>query len=196
MNRKRIYIILLGFLISSCNNQEQLSEKDLAEWFRNPENEAIQKMETENLEVLCFYKSIDYIIASEFKGTYTDSMVRKNRRAELGDYLYFELSFKSKQNIRLLDDKNIKPELKKKRENYLRFDIESQIKLKDQNDNMKEVSIFHLERNYGVSPYTKMIFAFEKNKQKEIELIISNQFIDTTELKFEFDLSKMPSLVL
>ncbi len=168
-------LILIIFIISCKNstvkskspavdNNNSISKKDFPVWVEAKDNGLSNSKSINDFNYEIQYKPIEYILAikgndslkaTDYEGLhYIDLKLSNNGNP---DYLKTNLSNREDYYLRL---------------KYFSFEIQNDLKLIDGKDTLNCV-FSHFERTYGITPYIKIVTAFEKNTDSSNDLFFS-----------------------
>lgn len=187
--------------ITACNKKENLSADEYLEFVQNDKNGLTADKLVDDFEFSVLYKPVEYVVALECRNKNISVDSIQNRIKKLKGHQYYTLRIRS-----LKDDEFIKTGLSSENEYYSRLEYmvsfaQMDMKLVEGKDTLPCVS-YHFERNYGVSPVTNIVMAFEEidTTFKNDKIFIYDDKIlgvGKVALKFEAkDLKNIPTLNL
>lgn len=169
-----LIIISLGGL--SCNHsttnditefissETSIAKKEYPKWVESKENglNNLKIINKFNYEIQ--YKPIEYILA---KKNYDSLKVSDYDNLHYIDLKLSHEDFQEYLKIDLVEQNDYYHRLK-----YFSFEIQNDVQLIDGNDTLKCI-FSHFERTYGITPYIKIVMAFEKNIGSKNDLYFS-----------------------
>lgn len=165
MSKNLKYFILIGlgsFIILSCNNS--VLKDDYTNWIEDQDNGLLKTKEISDFNYVIQYKPVEYILEKKQK----DSLLKSD--FDNLHYIDLELSHKKFPEYLKIDLQN--NEEYYHRLKYYSFEIQNDVNLIDGKDTLKCV-FSHFERTYGITPYVKIVMAFEKQNETSSHLIFS-----------------------
>jgi hypothetical protein len=173
-----------------------LEKESYIEWIENENSDSKQIIEDKNIRITCFYTPTDYIILKEINNNILKLEEFTKRKGELSDIIFFQFIIKSIDNVPFLDNDKLSEKAKLNLEEYFRYEFQNTIGLVNgKSDTEIKPEIYHMERNYGISPEIKIIFGFSNDGlSKKFSIKSSSQIIENKSLVFDFDLNKIAQL--
>lgn len=172
---------------------------ELMKYVTSNENGLIKSRKFEDFEFTATYKPIDFVIATEARSDDLSTKSYNKIKKELTGLQYVDLSIRpiSSQGNALSGN------IEKQEEYYERLDyfvtyMQYDISLIQNADTLSPV-LFHFERNYGLTPYSTVILAFETGMDKgDKTLMINDQVLGIGRVNFYFketDILAVPKLI-
>src|ERR1700751_4964497 len=161
---------------SDSKNSEVLFPMAYVSWMQDEKHGLSKKKEIEDITFSIQYKPVNYIICLENKQEQLADSLVKRRANELEGARYFDLSIGLTEGEGEILKYHLTsvPEYDS-RIKYFAFDMQKDIKLVEGNDTL-DCMMFHFERAYDVSPYSKFLLAFPisgKNKSSESTIVFT-----------------------
>jgi len=172
---------------------------ELMKYVINEENGLTKTRDFENFGFKATYKPTNFVIAKEGKTDELSKVKYDKLKKELGELQYIDLSIKSLSTR----GNALSGSIDNQEDYYERLDyfvtyMQYDISLVDNTDTLSPV-LFHFERNYGLTPYSTIILAFEKGKSKgDRTLMINDQVLGIGRVNFYFketDILAVPKLI-
>lgn len=192
----KLLILLVALSFYSCDSGLRLEKESYIEWIENENSDSKQIIEDKNIRITCFYTPTDYIILKEINNNILKLEEFTKRKGELSDIIFFQFIIKSIDNVPFLDNDKLSEKAKLNLEEYFRYEFQNTIGLVNgKSDTEIKPEIYHMERNYGISPEIKIIFGFSNDGlSKKFSIKSSSQIIENKSLVFDFDLNKIAQL--
>jgi hypothetical protein len=160
--RKNNIFLFLFFVVTACSKTPSLlNDKEYVNWMDSDQNKTCMVKEIGDFEFTILYKPIDYVIALENRGkNYSNDSILK-RKKELEGFQYYTFKIKS-----LKDNEFIRTGILSENEYYERLEYfvstaQDNMMILEGKDTIP-CAMYHFERNYGISPYSKMVLSFEE----------------------------------
>jgi hypothetical protein len=180
---------------------QTLSQREYVSWMQNPANGFCKINEMDDLIFMLQYRSYDYIICKENKGTPLFLASKKERYDDLKGMEFFELTVKlTIGSGELLKYKLSSSTQYSSRVQYFAFDMQKDIQIKFGSGEKQPCVLFLFERTYDIAPYAKFLIGFEKKEENSMQDIIveyNDRIFDKGLIKFIFikdDFNKLPKL--
>lgn len=196
-----VKIVIVGFVLSGCKDNNNLEAKDFVVYVENVNNGLRISKEIGDQKIEVQYKPLEYMSAKEC--IKTRSTVNK---ADLEDYRkkhaalqYFTLRYSMKNKTSVLKYGLSNENEYFERQNYFSFGLENDIKLIEGKDTLS-CALFVFERNYNLSPDVTFEIAFEKRSDLVSDKIVmindKSLNIGNVNIKIaKSDLENMPKLI-
>lgn len=206
-----IFLFPIFLIFQSCNilnkdlirnsSSQTLSQREYVTWMQEPGNGFCNIKEMDDLCYTLQYRSYDYIICIENKGTPVPDSSKKQRYDDLKGMKYFELIIKlTNGSGELLKHKLSSNSNYTARVQYFAFDMQKDIQIKYGDGEPQPCVLYHFERTYDIVPYAKFILGFEKvegNDSQDIVVEYNDHVFDKGLMKFRFNIenfNKIPKL--
>ncbi len=163
--KKFFYIVLLALPIGACN-RDTLSPLQFVQWVDSEKNGLLVKKEIGDYEFSLQYRPEEYIVLMEEKNEQISREKINMRKKRLEGLEYYTLRIGSKRNTDVLKTGVGSEQGYYDRLGYFIADMENDISLIEGNDTLA-CSLYHFERNYGMTPRCTFLLGFEKSKEKK-----------------------------
>lgn len=185
---KALAIVMLVVVCVGCK-QESLSNRELIMYINDPANGMIHELKQADLNLKASYYPSSLVAAQELDGEWPESDSSNEIKAAFDRNLYFllSLSIKEKDALQVLAGDVTYPELL----NTLSFRMDQFVNITTSMKDTIYVSDFTLNRTYGLSGSTDLIFSFDREKTKEAEWIRLNVYefgLGTGNQRFRFQM--------
>ena len=166
-------LLITGFCISSCSVSEFDSAEKLNEYVASPDHNLSQKAEVSGYHIMVTYRPTDLLVDQEIGNEpYNPSSVESLRR-KYSNYYYFILSL-SKDGKEALHQVEGGMEQYSELVQTLSFRMNEYVTLTTSAQDTIPVGDFMLNRTYGLSRSTDLLFVFNKEKAKEKDWVQFN----------------------
>jgi len=201
MKGTNVLLLLISFLLIGCG-KEQMPPSEYVQWINNPENGIVKEKTIHPLTVELLYKTIDYVIANEFRSDAIPVDAYNQKAAELEGMQYYTLKLGIVDERFDVTNYEVEDEAQQQdRLSYLSFAMQKAIKLVEGKDTLA-CKLYHFERSYDLSPKRTFVLGFdakEANKTKDKTFILDLPFFRTGPIKINYkqtDLEQIPDLKL
>jgi hypothetical protein len=193
------YYILIVALMSGCFPDKVATEQELIEFVRDPDHGLNKSEEINGTRVTVIYKPTDLLVAQEIRNKPVDANKLAAVKEKYSAYNYFTVSF-SQNNKEALHTQN-GMDAYSDLVQTLAFKMSDYVTLTTNSSDTIPVADFILNRTFGMSKSTDLLFVFSKEKSagKEWVQFNLNEFgLNTGNQRFRFlkkDLDRVPSLL-
>jgi len=158
---KRLLFLFISFAIAGCSPPEYLTAEELSQYISDPDHGLVQHAEANGYVMDVTYKPTDLLVQQEI-GDQADEQNIKAARDKYSKYYYFILSL-SKNNQEALHQSNNFNQYSELTQT-LSFRMNSFVNLTTSASDTISTSDFALDRTYGLSRSTSILFVFKKEK--------------------------------
>jgi hypothetical protein len=180
---KKLLYLLISFAVAGCSPPEYLTAEELTKYISDPENGLVQRAEANGYSMDVTYNPTDLLVKQE-AGDNVDDLKITALRDKYSKYYYFILTL-SKNNSEALQPSNQGLAQYSELVQTLSFRMGSYVNLTTSAKDTIPTADFILDRTYGLSNTTSMLFVFSREKTKgkewlqfnlnEFGLVIGNQ---------------------
>ncbi len=165
-------ILFLLLLLAGCSSPAYLDPQALNKYILDPENGLIQKESINNYSIEVYNKPTDLWVQQEVEGSKTDAATIKNLREKYDRYYYFilDLSKNNKEALQVEGNMGQYSDLVQ----TLSFRMNSFVNLTTAKQDTIPTADFILNRTYGMSSATSLLFVFDRQKAKQAEWVQFN----------------------
>ena len=165
-------LLLLIILFLSCSGPQYLTPEELNKFILNVDNGLIQTAEINGYTLQVNYKPTDLWMHQEIGDDQVDESKMKSLRSKYDPYYYFVLNLSKNNKEALQVDGNFGQysELVQ----TLSFRMNSYVNLTTSAQDTIPTADFILNRTYGLSSATSLLFVFSKEKAKANEWVQFN----------------------
>lgn len=191
MNNFYNYISLVLLAITTSCSKNSLPEDEYMNWVKNPENGLSVSQNSEEFVFTTFYEPEDYLLLKNSKKLSDESL-----QDELSSTQYYVLKIESKSGTDVLKTGIFSEEEYYNRIFYLSDYILKDLTLVYETDTLPCL-FAHYERNYGLAPYAKVTFGFERKKElanKSRKIVFEDPVFKGGTLKFNYPTSVFNSI--
>lgn len=193
----RMFLLILGFTWA-CVPTEVETERELIEFVQNPDNGLRESTEVNNIKVTVIYKPTDLLVSQEIRDKPVDDSRLTALKKKYGSYHYFTVSFSqdNKEALHTQNGMDVYSDLVQ----TLSFKMQDYVTLTTSASDTIPVADFMLNRTFGMSSSTDLLFVFSKEKSagKDWVQFNLNEFgLNTGNQRFRFqkkDLDDIPTL--
>lgn len=146
----------------SCSSS--VTKKEYIEWVENPLNGLNNNKTLGDFSYTIQYKPLEYIVIKKNN--------ELNEKKDFQNLHYIDLTLSNKMYSEYLKIGLEQKEDYYHRLKYFSFGIENDVKLIDGKDSLRCV-FSHYERTYGITPYIKIVMAFEKKEESKENLFFT-----------------------
>lgn len=206
-----IFLFFVLLIFQSCNklnkgfvnnsSSQTLSQREYVSWMQEPKNGFCIAKEMDDLSYNLQFRTYDYIICIENKGTPVADSLKRQRYEELKGMDYFEFTIKLiNGGGELLKYKLTSNSDYSSRVQYFAFDMQKDFQVKYGDSDPLPCVLYHFERTYDIAPYAKFIIGFERPKGNDFQDIVveyNDRVFDKGLMKFIFNkesFNKIPKL--
>jgi hypothetical protein len=199
------YLFVLGYLplLLSCKGKHELSPQAYVGWVEDPANGLKVERKMDVLSYSVQYKPLAYIIAKEEKSNSIEKTKLESRKRTLEKMQYYTLRIASNGGNDLLTVNSPSQQEYYQRQNYLTYELQSDIALVDGLDTLS-CGLFQAVGNYGLAPYMDFVLGFEtKDASQHLplndkEFILHDKVFGNGILKFTIkkeNINKLPEII-
>ena len=193
-----LVVFSLSFLFHSC--QKAVSEQELLEYIKNPENGVLLEKEVGTVNYKIYYRPSDLLVNQELRAyeIKTDSLINYYKDIYHKN-LYFMVSL-SRNKQEILSNVAGNKQRFGSMVNQLAFGMDQKVTLTTSEKDTLYLMDYVYPRTYGVGNSTDILFAFENkyiNQAEWIQLVIEDFGLQTGDVRFKFltkDIRKTPNL--
>ena len=165
----RLYLVFILFLLFSCK-PDSLSKKELTAFVSDEENGLKKSIDLGNIKVEVFYKPADLMVHQEISHDVIDITALSALREKYKNYYYFIVSLSSDNKDALQQTGDRYGELIQ----TLSFRMNDYVTLTTPTMDTIPVRDFILNRTYGLSKSTDLLFVFDNEKALDKEWVQFN----------------------
>lgn len=195
-----LFIIVIGIPILFGSCKKQLTEQELIDYIKSPDNGVLIEKKVGSLNYKVYYRPSDMLVNQELKAhnIATDSLI--NHYKNIYDKnLYFIVSI-SQNNQEVLNNLAGNKQHFGSMVNQLAFGMDQKVTLLTSQKDTLQLKDYIYPRTYGVGNSTDIMFVFENkdiNQAEWIQMVIEDFGLQTGDARFKFltkDIRKTPSL--
>jgi hypothetical protein len=192
-----LHIIALMLCLMACRQSEMSSINEINQFVNDPDNNLIQHEESSGYKIAVSYRPTDLLVEQEL-GNETNEQNLHALRAKYSAYYYFILSV-SRQNAEALNPANGLDQYSELVQT-MSFRMGEFVSMTTSKGDTISVADFILNRTFGMSTSTDVLFVFNKQKSKDSDWVQFNlnEFgLGTGNQRFRFrvnDLERSPRL--
>ncbi len=190
------FILLLLIAYASSCTQKNITEAELWEYVRDPDNGLTKEIKRDSWKITLWYKPTDLIVSQEINPE--KSSGKKEQvdalRKKYSKYAYFILNLSHEEIKRPF--LQLSPDLK----NRLMFQMNAYASLATSNKDTLEVMDYVYPRLFESSSEISMLFAFDKeklNSSKNFSFLLSEFGLELNQVQFDFlveDIKETPQI--
>lgn len=160
--KKLFYFIFIGLTVAGCSPPEYLTSEELTNYIADPDNGLVQHGELNGYSIDVTYKPTDLLVQQEIDDQ-TDASKIKVVRNKYSKYYYFILSL-SKNNKEALHQVEGGVDQYSELVQTLSFRMGGYVNLTTSAQDTISTTDFVMNRTYGLSSATNLLFVFNKEK--------------------------------
>jgi hypothetical protein len=191
MRNLSILLILVSIMFA-CEQKEFSSVDELSKFVADPKHEFTQQAESNGVKITLAYRPTDLLVAQELGESSKDVAAIDNARKKYGQYYYFILSL-SANNTEALTPSNSGDKYSELVQT-LSFRMHDYVTMTTSASDTIPVGDFMLNRTYGLSQSTDILFVFNREKSNDQEWVQFNlnEFgLNTGNQRFRFSVKKL-----
>jgi len=165
-----VVLILIGLAVASCFPPECLTAEELTKYISDPDHGLIQHAEAYGYSIDVTYKPTDLLVQQETGGR-VDAIKIQAVRDKYSKYYYFILSL-SKNNREALHQ--VGADQYGELVQTLSFRMGSYVNLTTSSSDTIPTIDFVMDRTYGLSSATSLLFVFDREKTKDKDWVQFN----------------------
>jgi hypothetical protein len=158
---KRLLYLLISLTVAGCSPPEYLTAEELTKYISDPDHGLVQHTEANGYSMDVTYKPTDLLVLQE-AGNRADDLKITALRDKYSKYCYFILSL-SKNNQEALHQSNNFNQYSELTQT-LSFRMNNFVNLTTSAADTIPTSDFALDRTYGLSRSTSVLFVFKREK--------------------------------
>ena len=196
--KKVLTIILSLFLLLACTRS--LSVSDYAAWCSDPENGLVTKKESGKFKFELEYRPQELVALQNLNDDISNKDAFDNELRELSGFQFFNFKISGKGTTDFL-----KTGVSDQSEYYQRLAYFSSFAQPDfflvEGKDTLACSMYHFERNYGISPFQTILLGFDNSKTsiEDKKLIYEDKTLGIPSVQMEIPakkIKKIPNLKL
>lgn len=193
----KLYIPILALTFTCCAPQN-LSREELEVYLVDQSNGALLTEQVKDVKVLVAYRPTDILVSQAMDNEFENTLLRDSLRLRYSSYYYFIVCL-SRNNREALHQVGSMEEYSELVQT-MSFRMPQYVTLTTSNRDTIPTGDFMLNRSYGLSASTDLLFVFDKQKVKDAEWVQFNlnEFgLGVGNLRFRFftkDLSEIPEI--
>lgn len=165
-------LFLMAAALTACSSPGHLTPEELTKYIANEDNGLIKKAEINDTKIEVTYRPTDLWVHQELDSEAADTAKVSELRNKYSSYYYFivSLSRNNKEALHQAGDFGTYSELVQ----TMSFRMAEYVTLTTARQDTIPVGDFMLNRTYGLSPATDLLFVFSKEKAKDKEWVQFN----------------------
>ena len=193
----RIYLVIISFMLCQCQPRE-VSFDQLQTFLSDEDNGLVQSANVNGIKISVTYKPTDLLIYQETDQVAIDAAMLVTLGKKYSPYYYFVLSLSHNDNevLQHVGGMNDYSRIVQ----TMSFRMPQYVNLTTSNESTIPVADFMLNRTYGLSSATDVLFVFDKEKAKNNEWVqfnLNELGLGIGNQRFRFsvrDIEKVPQL--
>ncbi|MGB0176197.1 MAG: hypothetical protein ACPF9D_03465 [Owenweeksia sp.] len=196
---KKILTFILSMpILVACT--KTLAVSDYVAWCSNPDSGLISKKESGPFRFEMEYRPQELVALQNVNGNIADEVAFKEELEALSGFQFFNFKIAGEGNADFLRTGIGDQNEYYQRIAYFSSFAQSDFSLVDGKDTLS-CSMYHFERNYGISPYQTILLGFENNKASSGDktLIYEDQILGIPSIQMEISakaIKQIPNLKL